>query len=307
MPGPTNTLRLGTRGSLLACTQSRIVADQIEKQHPGVQVELVIVKTSGDVITDKPLYDVGGKGLFVKELELALLSVEVDFAVHSFKDVPVTMPLVDESNLVIAATTVREDPRDVLAMRGDAVASIVQLPAGAKVATGSLRRRCQILQRRPDVNVAAIRGNIDTRLRKLRDGECDAMILALAGIKRCGLFDSAWMTAIEIDEMIPAPGQGALALQCRKDNQPVRELLATLNDPATAKCVEAERRLVARLGGDCHSPIAAYAVVEGDQIYLRAAVGERDGFPPVQFAVVRGVEVDGVVDECFAQLTTRGR
>jgi hydroxymethylbilane synthase len=300
MPSPADTIRLGTRGSLLARTQSRIVADELEKAHPGVQVELIIVKTTGDAITDKPLHDIGGKGLFVKELELALLAGEVDFAVHSYKDVPVTMPLVDESNLIIAATSVREDPRDVLVTRGDG-RTLADLPTGGSVATGSLRRRCQVLNRRADLKVVPIRGNVDTRLRKLQEGNCDAVILALAGVKRVGLFDSAIMSAIEVDEMLPAPGQGALALQCRKDDSRMRDLLTVLNDADCTKCVEVEREIVRRLGGDCHSPIAAFAVIEQSDINLRVAVGARDGELPVAFAQSRG-SAQHVVEECVDNL-----
>src|SRR5687767_8367811 len=158
-------LKLASRASLLAKTQSRLVADALERLHPGLHVELILLKTTGDQITDRPLHDAGGKGLFTREIELALLRDEIDFAVHSYKDVPVTMPLVDQSDLVMAATPQREDPRDVLI--SPAAKSIADLPQGAKVGTGSLRRQCQLLAARPDLNVQLIRGNVDTRLRKL--------------------------------------------------------------------------------------------------------------------------------------------
>jgi hydroxymethylbilane synthase len=297
--------RLGTRGSLLARTQSQIVADDLEKRHPGVHVELVIVKTTGDVVVDQPLHDIGGKGLFVKELELALLAGEVDFAVHSYKDVPVTMPLVDETNLVIAATTERQDARDAMAFRpGQAVVAVKDLPKGVVVGTGSLRRRCQLLQRRPDLVIQPVRGNIDTRLRKLAEGQFDAIVLAMAGLRRVGMFDSETIRAMEVEEMIPAGGQGALALQCRRDAQSVRDLLAGLHDESCATCVGVERELVLRLGGDCHSPIAALATLEGDALRLRAAVGARDGNTPVVFADVSGARDDSaaVVEGCFRKL-----
>src|SRR5687768_14549647 len=166
-------LRLGTRGSLLARTQSQLVADDLMLRHPGLRVELVIVRTSGDRITDRPLHEFGGKGLFTKELEQALLAGEVDFAVHSFKDVPVTMPLVDTSGLTIAAVPAREDPRDVLVSRK--AKRLADLPPGARVGTGSLRRACQIVHARPDVVIEPVRGNIDTRLRKLTEGHYDAI------------------------------------------------------------------------------------------------------------------------------------
>ena len=295
-------LRLGTRGSLLARTQSQIVADDLEKRHPGLHVDLVIVKTTGDLVTDQPLHDIGGKGLFVKELELALLSGDVDFAVHSYKDVPVTMPLVDESNLIIAATTERQDPRDALACRpGKPPVTLQDLPQGATVGTGSLRRRCQILQQRPDLIVKPIRGNVDTRLRKLNDGHFDAIVIAMAGLRRVGMFDGESMHALDPAEMLPAPGQGALALQCRRDAPEVRDLLAGIHDPAAAACVAVERQLVARLGRDCHSPIAALGTIVGGMLHLRAAVGARDGNVPVVFAEAAGPssEVTPIIDQCF--------
>ena len=270
-------LRLGTRASLLAKAQSGAVAKLLEEQHPGLRVELVLVRTSGDRITDQPLYAFGGKGLFTKELEQALLAGQIDFAVHSFKDVPVTMPLVDQSDMIIAAVPPREDPRDVLI----GAKTIDQLPSGARIGTGSLRRRSQLLSLRPDLMIEPIRGNIDTRIRKRQDGACDAIILAMAGLKRSGLFDAERMSPVDANVLLPAAGQGALALQCRKHDQSTRQLLASLNDPTTALCVELERELVRLLNGDCHSPIAALAEVGKDFISLRAAVGARDGMPPV--------------------------
>ena len=285
--GPSSVLRLGTRGSLLARAQSQLVADALERLHPNLKVELRIFKTSGDQVQDRPLHEVGGKGLFTKELELALLAGEVDFAVHSFKDVPVTMPLVDQTDLVIAAVPEREDPRDVLASRTGA-RSLADLPAGARVGTGSLRRRCQVLAARPDVVVEPVRGNVDTRLRKMEEGRYDAVILALAGLRRTGLFDGARMAALDGRELLPAPGQGALALQCRREDARTRELLSPLHHGPTATRVAAERELVLRLEGDCHSPIAAVATLEAGELVLRAAVGARGGEPPVVSAGAQG-------------------
>ena len=292
---PTTLFRLGTRGSLLARTQSQIVANAVEKAHPGVHVELVTIRTSGDRILDRPLHDVGGKGLFTKEIEQALLAGEIDFAVHSFKDVPVTMPLVDESGLVVAAVPGREDVRDVLVAEG--APTVDALPQGARVGTGSLRRRCQLLARRPDLRVELVRGNIDTRLRKVREKQYDAILLAAAGLNRASLFDHSWMSMVDVEIMLPAPGQGALALQCRRDDERTRELLAALNHADTAECVAAERALVAALQADCHSPVAALATVKAGSLRLDAAVGGRDGGLPV---IRRGAEalrgdVDGVV------------
>ena len=279
MPSTHPVLRLGTRGSLLARTQSGLVAEELRRRHPGLTVELTIFKTSGDTITDRPLHEFGGKGLFTKELEQALIDGAVDFAVHSFKDVPVTMPLVDPSGLVIAAVPVREDPRDVLV--GPGIKRLTDLPQGARVGTGSLRRRSQLLALRPDLHVELVRGNIDTRLKKQRAGQFDAIILAMAGLVRAGLFDPADMAPIDPDELLPAPGQGALAIQCRRDDATTRGLLAVLGDPTTAECIGAERQIVAALEGDCHSPIAAFATITGQLLHLRAAVGAFDGQPPV--------------------------
>jgi hydroxymethylbilane synthase len=286
------TLRLGTRGSLLARTQSMLVADALERAHPGLKVEMRIVKTTGDQITDRPLHDVGGKGLFTKELEQALLAGEIDLAVHSFKDVPVTMPLVDQAGLVIAAVPKREDPRDVLASRKGK--RLEDLPAGARIGTGSLRRRCQILARRADVQVEPIRGNIDTRLKKMQEGHFDAVVLAMAGLRRTRLFEDAYMAPLDPETLLPAPGQGALALQCRREAQETQSLLAALNDESTAACVAAEREVVRALEGDCHSPIAALATIENGQLTLRAAVGARGGELPV-------IGASGVADRSDSQ------
>lgn len=291
-------LRLGTRGSLLARTQSQLVADQLEKAHPGLKVELVILKTTGDQIADRPLHEFGGKGLFTRELEQALLDGKVDFAVHSFKDVPTTMPLVEQSNLIIAAVPEREDPRDVLAYSG----ANAELGPGMRVGTGSLRRRCQLLLQQPELRIEPIRGNIDTRLRKLREGQFDAIVLAMAGIRRAALFDSTIMSPIEVDDLVPAPGQGALALQCRRDDDRTRQLLSALNHAATAACVSAERALVELLQGDCHSPIGALAVMQDQNVRLRAAVGARGGNPPVISAEAVAATPDDAAREVFKSL-----
>jgi hydroxymethylbilane synthase len=259
--------------------QSQWVADALEKAHPNLKVELIVIKTTGDRITDRPLHEAGGKGLFTKELEQALLAGEVDLAVHSYKDVPVTMPLVEQANLIIAAVPPREDPRDVLV--SPTAKSIAELPQNARVGTGSLRRRCQLLARRPDLNIELIRGNIDTRLRKLRDKQFDAILLAAAGLRRSALFDAHDMTPLDPDIMLPAAGQGALALQCRRDDATTRHLLTALHNPNDAACVDLERALVQALNGDCHSPIAALATQTNNQFTLKAAIGKQDGHPPV--------------------------
>jgi hydroxymethylbilane synthase len=259
--------------------QSQWVADALEKAHPHLKVELLLIKTTGDQITDRPLHDAGGKGLFTREIELALLNKEIDFAVHSYKDVPVTMPLVDPSDLIMAATPQREDPRDVLI--SPHAKSIQDLPPNARVGTGSLRRQSQLLALRPDLRVELIRGNVDTRLRKLRDRQYDAILLAHAGLRRSALFDAHDMTPLDPTQFIPAAGQGALALQCRRTDTRTRQLLSALHDPKTATCVDLERAVVQSLNGDCHSPIAALATLTDNSLTLQTAVAKAGGHPPV--------------------------
>jgi hydroxymethylbilane synthase len=300
----TQTLRLGTRGSLLAKTQSQLVASELEKRRKGLAVELVIVKTTADGIQDKPLHEIGGKGLFTKELEQALLAGEVDLAVHSFKDVPVTQPLVDQADLVIAAVPEREDPRDVFCSL--TAKRIEDLPQGAKVGTGSMRRTCQLLALRGDLKIELLRGNIDTRLRKLRDGQYDAIVLAAAGLRRTGLFNEAEMVMLDPDQMLPAPGQGALAIQCRRTDAATRDILAVLDDPTSEQCVTAERVIVQELGGDCHSPIGALAQCEGEEMTLRAVVGGRGGTLPIIRASAKSPACssgDGAVEAVLKSLS----
>ncbi len=279
----SNPLRLGTRGSLLARTQSQLIADEIERSSPDVKVELVIVKTTGDLVLDQSLSEIGGKGLFTKELELALLRNEIDLAVHSLKDVPITMPLVDQSDLSLAAISKREDPHDVLVTNQPGL-SIEQLPQNAKIGTSSLRRKCQLLAIRPDLEIVPVRGNVDTRLRKVASGEFDATILAMAGLKRLGLFDASMMQIIPIEQMISAPGQGALAIQTRSSDEKLRGIVQVVDDPMVRICIEIEREIVRLLDGDCHSPIAAIATIQAQTIQVRAAIGAKDGRLPVKKA-----------------------
>lgn len=276
MPDSPRILRLGTRGSLLAKAQSHLIANDLRRIHPNLQIQLHLIKTTGDRITDRPLAEIGGKGLFVKEIEQALLDNQIDIAVHSCKDLPVTMPLVDESNLLIAAVPTREDPADVAVLLHPTAGP---LPATALIGTSSLRRRCQLLELYPQARITPLRGNIDTRIRKLREGEFDAIILAAAGLKRAGLFDPAFMQPINL---LPAAGQGALALQCRSDDSFAREILAMLDDPHTHACIDAERALVHQLKGDCHSPIAALATVSpSGEVRFQALVGGAGGQLPL--------------------------
>ena len=261
------TLRLATRGSALALAQSRQVADALCAARPGLQVEIVTVTTTGDRVQDRPLHDIGGKGLFTKEVELALLAGEADFAVHSFKDVPVTMPLVAraEEELVIASVPRREDARDALVTQGGG--GVDDLPIRATVGTTSLRRRALLLNARPDLDVVTLRGNVDTRLARLAGGDFDAILLAVAGLKRMGRWDPAMMRPLDEAAFTPAAGQGALALQCRRDDVGTRSALAALDHPPTRRCVQAERALVQALGGDCTSPIGAHAT--GGAVWFR--------------------------------------
>jgi hydroxymethylbilane synthase len=219
----------------------------------------------------------------VKEIEQALLAGEIDFAVHSCKDMPVTMPLVDQSDLMIAAIPARLDPRDCLI--STVGTTIDGLPRQCRVATGSLRRQCQMLSRRSDLQIQPIRGNIDTRIKKLRAGEFGATLLAMAGLARAGLFDSSLMHPLAFEEMLPAPGQGALVLQCRRSDLKTREILAKLDHPNARAAVDAERAVVAALNCDCHSPIAVLAEIDSLTLRMRAAMGGRDGQPPVKYAI----------------------
>jgi len=263
-------IRIGTRGSLLALTQSGLIRKQIEEVRPGVKVELTIIKTTGDKIQDVPLAKVGGKGLFVKEIEEALLAREVDLAVHSMKDVPAVLP----EGLVIGAIPEREDPRDVLVTKK--AAGLMDLPHGARVGSSSLRRAAQIKAHRPDIRVETLRGNLDTRLRKLSEGMYDAIVLAAAGLHRMGWQDR--ITAyLEVDDFLPAIGQGALGLEFRRDDPAIRDLLAPLHHEETAVAVRAERSFLERLEGGCQVPIGGYGRVEGDRVHFTGLVATTDG------------------------------
>ncbi|MFT4627473.1 MAG: hydroxymethylbilane synthase [Myxococcota bacterium] len=251
------TLRLGTRGSLLARTQSGWVADAITAA-TGVAVELVVISTRGDRVTDRPLAQVGGKGLFTKEIEDAMLAGEVDLAVHSMKDMPTEGP----AGLVIASIPVRADPRDALVG-----ATLAELAPGAVVGTGSARRAAQLAVMRPDLEIRGIRGNVDTRVRKQRDGEYDAIVLAKAGLDRLGR-SSDVTEVIPADAMVPAVGQGALAVQCRRRDADVLAVLERIHHPDTAVCVSAERSFMVTLEGGCSVPAACFARLDGE--YLMA-------------------------------------
>ncbi|UJD78327.1 hydroxymethylbilane synthase [Serratia rubidaea] len=263
-------IRIATRQSPLALWQAHYVQQRLMDSHPGLRVELVPMVTRGDIILDTPLAKVGGKGLFVKELELALLEGRADIAVHSMKDVPVEFP----QGLGLVTICERDDPRD--AFVSNRFESLDQLPQGSVVGTSSLRRQCQLRQRRPDLIVRDLRGNVGTRLSKLDNGEYDAIILAVAGLKRLGL-EQRIRSAMSPEESLPAVGQGAVGIECRLDDEVTRTLLAPLNDETTALRVSAERAMNTRLEGGCQVPIGSYAELDGDTLWLRALVGAPDG------------------------------
>ncbi len=267
------TLRIATRGSALALWQAHHVRDRLQSAEPGLEVELVIIKTRGDKILDRALSEVGGKGLFVKEIEEALLDGRAEVAVHSMKDLPAEVP----DGLIIAAIPEREDARDALIVAPSLTArDVASLPRGARVGTSSLRRVCQLKARRPDLELVPLRGNVDTRLKKVQAGELDAIVLACAGLKRLG-HAAAITASLSIEESLPAIGQGALAIECRTDDAATRARLAVLHHPATAHAVEAERGFLGRLEGDCKTPLAAHGILRGERVVLEGLVASPDG------------------------------
>ena len=266
-------LRIGTRGSRLARAQTDLVCRALAAAHPELAapgaLDVVVIHTTGDRVTDRPLAELGGKGLFCKEIEAALLERRIDVAVHSIKDLPTWL----QDGLVLGAVLERADPRDVLIARPPA--TIAELPRRAVIGTASVRRKAQMLAHRPDLRVVNFRGNVDTRLRKLAAGEVDATLLALAGLRRLGIEDAGIVLSPE--EMLPAVGQGALGVECRADDAGSLALLAALDHPASAACVRAERALLAALDGSCHTPIAGHAEIAAGQLHLRALIARPDG------------------------------
>jgi hydroxymethylbilane synthase len=265
-------IRIGTRGSPLALAQAAEVRTRLDNAHgPGRHVtDIRVIKTTGDRIQDRPLSEAGGKGLFTKELEEALLAGEIDLAVHSMKDMPTLLP----ADLTIACLLPREDVRDAFISRK--ASSLAALPAGAVVATSSLSRQAQVLHVRPDLKVVPMRGNVETRLRKLEDGVADATLLACAGLRRLGLADRI-TSAIATDEMLPAVAQGAIGVEMRSGNMLMAELLAPINDEPTALAVTAERAFLARLEGSCRTPIAGLAELDGGRLVFRGMILTPDG------------------------------
>ena len=271
--GPAR-LRIGTRGSMLALAQAaevraRLAAADPALDEPGV-VETLAIRTSGDAVTDRPLADAGGKGLFTKEIDAALLDGRIDLAVHSMKDMESRLV----PGIVVAAVLPREDPRDVLI--APAAKSIAGLARGARVGTSSVRRRAQLLALRPDLQIVPFRGNVNTRLARFDAGAADAIVLAQAGLHRLGV-TRADVSVLEPDEMLPSAAQGAIAVACRADDDATRALLAALDDRGSRLCVMAERALLAALDGSCRTPIAALARLDGDALALDALVASHDG------------------------------
>ncbi len=282
MTAKNNTVIIGTRGSKLALWQANWIKSLLEKEHAGIKVVLEIIKTTGDKILDVPLAKVGGKGLFVKEIEEAMLRNDIDLAVHSMKDVPAVLPV----ELHIGAVCEREDPRDAFLTQIQnskfKIQNYKSLPQGATVGTSSLRRMCQLLRSRPDLKIVQLRGNLDTRIRKLDEGQFDAIIVAAAGVKRLGMAERI-TEILDPTISLPAIGQGAVGIECRKDDDSVNELIRPLNHPETSVCVLAERAFNRKLEGGCQIPLAAHARLlsplntSDSQLYIEGLVGSIRG------------------------------
>ena len=276
-------LRIATRRSPLALWQAEHVAGALRERNPGLGVELVAMRTSGDKMLDAPLARVGGKGLFIKELEVALLDGRADIAVHSMKDVPVELP----AKLHLPVIMARADPRDALV--STRFAGLEALPGGALVGTSSLRRRCQLAAHRPDLRIENLRGGVDTRLRRLDEGAFDAIVLAVSGLERGG-HGTRVTEALDVSTMLPAAGQGALGIECRRGDTRVESLIAPLACARTTACVLSERAFNRRLEGGCQVPIAAYAFLDGGAMSLRGLVASLDGATVLRSQVRGGAE-----------------
>ncbi len=280
-------LRIGTRGSPMALRQTAIIRDRLIGAHPELAeagaVEIVTIRTTGDRVQNRLLAEIGGKGLFAKEIEEALLAGRIDLAVHSMKDLETWLP----DGLVIACVPPREDPRD--ALLSESGASLAYLPCGARVGTASLRRQAQLLRHRPDILIVPIRGNVNTRLRKMEAGEVDALVLALCGLVRLDLSRHA-TEILPREVMLPAVGQGALAIECRTANETVRQLVGPLHDPICAACVDAERAMLAALDGSCRTPIAGFAETDGDRLTIEGLLLNEDGSKEIRGRFEGGVD-----------------
>ena len=269
----TGTIRIGTRGSALALWQADFVIGELSRLYPNLTIEKIIIKTTGDVILDSPLSKIGDKGLFTKEIENALIENRIDLAVHSMKDLPTALP----EGLTIGATLKREDPRDVfIGHPAKSYASFSQIPPGATVATGSLRRKSQLLHHRPDLKTVDLRGNLNTRRQKLEESDWDGMILAHAGVIRLG-WQNLITEILDTHVLLPAVGQGAMAIEIRDNDPKLMDLIKPLNDTETQLCILAERGLLRRLEGGCQIPIGALAQIRDGNLRLNAVVGSLDG------------------------------
>ncbi|MEY8250813.1 MAG: hydroxymethylbilane synthase [Colwellia sp.] len=296
------TVRIATRKSALALWQAEYVKAQLEHFHDGINVELVTMTTKGDILLDTPLAKIGGKGLFVKELEVAMLEDRADIAVHSMKDVPVDFP----EGLGLEVICPREDPRD--AFVSNTIKSLSDLPQGTIVGTSSLRRQCQLKANRPDLDIRVLRGNVNTRLRKLDEGQYDAIILAAAGLIRLKMSERI-AQFIEPEEMLPANGQGAVGIECRNDDEQIKKLLAPLECATTRIRVLAERAMNKALEGGCQVPIGSYGVIsaDGKNIHLRGLVGAVDGSEMIESEIIGPVEEGEALGNKLAQeLLSRG-
>ncbi len=290
-------LRIATRKSQLALWQAEFVRRELQRLHPELELELVAMSTAGDRLLNSPLHEVGGKGLFIKELEAALLAGRADLAVHSMKDVPADLP----EGFVLPAIGYREDVRDAwVSPHG----SLVDAPSGLRVGSSSLRRRAQLLALRPDLEILPIRGNVDTRLKKLDSGEFDAIVLAVAGLKRLGLEDRI-SEHLDVNLSLPAAGQGALGIECLANNATVVNLVGALNDAGVHRCVATERAVTAVLGADCSMPLGAYAELVDDGLHLRALLASPDGRTVLR-AEARGTEGKVLSQAVVAELRDQG-
>ena len=280
-------LRIATRKSPLALWQAEHVRGRLQQLHPGLQVELLTMSTQGDRVLDSPLAKIGGKGLFVKELEQGMLAGQADIAVHSMKDVPAELP----AGLEIGAILAREDPRD--AFVSNRFNALAELPLGARVGTSSLRRQCQLRAARPDLQILDLRGNVNTRLAKLDGGDYDAIVLASAGLKRLAMAERI-TRALEPEDMLPAIAQGVIGIECRSDDAAVKALIEPLNHAETGLRTQAERAMNAALAGGCQAPVAGFSTITGDSIALRGLVGWPNGS-----AIIRG-EISGLATQAAA-------
>ncbi len=287
-------IRIATRKSPLALWQAEHVAERLERTFSGCRTELVKMTTQGDKILDAPLAKIGGKGLFVKELEQGMLDGLADIAVHSMKDVPVGFP----AGLHLAAILTREDPTD--AFVSNRYATLQDLPTNARIGTSSLRRQCQIKELYPDAEILSLRGNVNTRLSKLDAGEYDAIILASAGLKRLGMAGRITQ-CLDAEVSLPAIGQGAIGIECRSDDLEINKMLSVLHDSDTGLCVTAERAMNARLNGGCQVPIAGFAQLRGEQLFMRGLVGSPDGSVIYRAERTGGLDAAEVVGKMIAE------